>query len=483
MSCKIMEMARPKRFELLTPRFVGMPKRLLSDTQLVSPVLSNACSAATSCISACVGVSRRVYPNPMQKFPRVSRKVSLTDRFVRALKASDQRVEVGDAGCRGLSIRCTPAGVKTWTFAYKLNGRMRRITFGEYPAVGLSEARTQADERRGQRGAGKDPRALQDAERAAQAQAALTFAELCERYIEHRRSGGKISWKTDEGYLKRPKVKFGGRPAVSLTKRELMDFFETIAGTSKSSANRTQSTVRTMLGWAADRDLIPSNFLAGLKKVGGKENEKDRVLTGEEIRAFLALLADPDGKVTETVRLALKGILLTAQRPGEVAGMMLSELHDLDGTAPHWIIPRLRTKNKKTEHTVPLSPVAVRLIREALEISKGYAKSKNDMPVFASRFDEVTALARHSLSQAVRRIVNDKKFAKFTPHDLRRTAATLAQSLRVPREYVKALLNHKDGDVTAIYARWHMFQEKREAAMAIEAAVLPLIHAPATLAA
>jgi integrase len=419
----------------------------------------------------------------MRKFPRVSRKASLTDRFLRALKGSDRRTEVGDAGCRGLSIRCTPAGIKTWTFAYKLNGRMRRITLGEYPALGLSEARTQADERRAQRQAGKDPRAVQCAERAAQVQTTLTFGELCERYIEHVKASGKISWKTDEGYLKRPKAKFGKRPVVSLTKRELMDFFETIARTSKSSANRTQSTVRTMWGWAADRDHIAMNFLAGVKKVGGKENEKDRVLTTDELRAFFAALADADLEATETVRMALKGILLTAQRPGEVAGMMLSELHDLSGSEPHWIIPRLRTKNKKTEHTVPLSPAAVRLVLEALEISKEYAKGKNDSPVFASRFEGVTTLARHSLSQAVRRIVGDKKFAKFTPHDLRRTAATLAQSLRVPRDYVKALLNHKDGDVTAIYARWHMFEAKREAAMAIEAAVLPLMSAPVALAA
>jgi integrase len=70
------------------------------------------------------------------------------------------------------------------------------------------------------------------------------------------------------------------------------------------------------------------------------------------------------------------------------------------------------------------------------------------------------------------------KFAKkFTPHDLRRTAATLAQSRRVPRDHVKALLNHQDGDVTATYARWHMFPEKREAVMAIEAAVLSLMPA------
>jgi integrase len=109
------------------------------------------------------------------------------------------------------------------------------------------------------------------------------------------------------------------------------------------------------------------------------------------------------------------------------------------------------------------------------------------MPVFASRFENATTVARHSLSQAVRRILAHEIFAnriaKFTPHDLRRTSATLAQSLRIPRDYVKALLNHKDGDVTAIYARWHMFEEKREAAIAIEAAVVPLMSAPLPLAA
>jgi integrase len=106
-------------------------------------------------------------------------------------------------------------------------------------------------------------------------------------------------------------------------------------------------------------------------------------------------------------------------------------------------------------------------------------REKNDRPVFAGRFDGVKTLARHSLSQAVRRILKDEKykgkFAKFTPHDLRRTAATLAQSLRVPRDNVKALLNHSDGDVTSIYARWHMFDEKREAVLAIEKGLSPLM--------
>jgi hypothetical protein len=122
---------------------------------------------------------------------------------------------------------------------------------------------------------------------------------------------------------------------------------------------------------------------------------------------------------------------------------------------------------------VPLSAATVLLIRGGLDASKDGWQGKNDRPVFAKRFEGVKNLARHSL-----RIVEDKTLDRF---DLRRTAATLAQSQRVPRDYVKALLNYSDGDVTAIYARWHIFDEKREAATAIEAAVLPLISASSAL--
>lgn len=353
---------------------------------------------------------------------------------------------------------------------------MRRLSLGEYPSVSLEEARRRADERRRQRNDGIDPRAERDREHAAQSQADITFSDLCDRYIEHVKARGKVSWKTDEGYLKRPRAKFGTRAVAAITKRELLDFLEIVAQTSKASANRTQSTLRTVWGWAAERDLIPMNFLAGVKRVGGKETEKDRVLTVDELKAFFAILNDEKAGITEAVRLALKVVLLTAQRPGEVAGMMKSELHDLDGAQPHWIIPALRTKNKKAEHTVPLSAAAVQLIRSALEIgAPEEGEDRKDRPVFASRYESVEALARHSLSQAVRRLIEDKEIAAFTPHDLRRTAATLVQAARLPVDYVKALLNHNDKGVTGVYARWHMFEEKRDAGLAIEQATASLL--------
>jgi integrase len=403
-------------------------------------------------------------------------KTILNDRALKALKATSVRVELSDAECKGLTFRCTPAGVKSWTFAYRVRflnkdgeweSKMRRMTLGEYPALGLAAARGAADERRKQLKDGTDPTAQRDRERVEQAKPDTPFATVCELYLEHVKEHGKLSWKTDKGYLNRPKAKFGKRAASTITRREVMDHLEDIARISKSSANRTQSTLRTLWGWAAERDYVGMNFLAGVKKVGGKEAEKERVLTLDELKTFFAAL--DDANTTDTVRRALKLILLTAQRPGEVAGMMRSELHDLDGTAPHWIIPAARTKNKKAEHTVPLSPAAVRLIGEALSVPQDEEPGANDRAVFASKFEGVTTLARHSLSQAVRRIVVDNKLKPFTPHDLRRTAATIVQAARLPVDFVKALLNHNDKGVTGIYARHHMFEEKREAIMAIEA--------------
>jgi hypothetical protein len=55
-----------------------------------------------------------------------------------------------------------------------------------------------------------------------------------------------------------------------------------------------------------------------------------------------------------------------------------------------------------------------------------------------------------------------------------RNACRFVQAARLPIDFVKALLNHNDKGVTGVYARWHMFDEKREAVNAIGVAVFGL---------
>jgi hypothetical protein len=56
-----------------------------------------------------------------------------------------------------------------------------------------------------------------------------------------------------------------------------------------------------------------------------------------------------------------------------------------------------------------------------------------------------------------------------------RGSISISLAARMPVDFVKAFLNHNDKGPTGINARWHMFEEKHEAVMAIEAAVLPLM--------
>ena len=96
--------------------------------------------------------------------------------------------------------------------------------------------------------------------------------------------------------------------------------------------------------------------------------------------------------------------------------------------------------------------------------------------VFASKFAERARLARHSLSQALGRIIEDLdesgddadtvanlKADRPTPHDLRRTLATGMARLGIPRDDRLAVLAHSYGDVHEIYDQYERLPQKRAA--------------------
>src|SRR5215203_2857218 len=97
--------------------------------------------------------------------------------------------------------------------------------------------------------------------------------------------------------------------------------------------------------------------------------------------------------------------------------------------------------------------------------------------MFASRFVSRDTLARHSLSQALRRtivrleatgddaeVVETLKAEPPTPHDFRRTVATGMAALGIPREDRLAVLAHLQGDVHgSVYDKYERLKEKRAA--------------------
>jgi integrase len=164
------------------------------------------------------------------------------------------------------------------------------------------------------------------------------------------------------------------------------------------------------------------------------------------------------------VRIALKLILVTAQRPGEVA---LAAWKEFDLERRVWTIPPERSKNGQ-EHDVPLSALAVTLIRHP---RRCFGDTQYLIPSRCWNAREGAPITVRALSQGVRDCRRHFCLARFTPHDLRRTAASVMTANGTPRLHVERILNHTIDDVAEIYDRHDYMREKRAGLEVLERAI------------
>jgi integrase len=397
--------------------------------------------------------------NPVtQKLPRITQiqqwgsdtamPVELSEKTIRQIVvAKGERVDLVDSRCRGLMLRVSSTK-RSWSFVYRdrTAGKTERIHLGSYPETGLARARDLADAARRQTREGGSPRRSLQAEQQA-SRTAITFGELCDQFIEIYAKPRKRSWMGDQFNLAQAAAAIGAdRPAREVTRGDLVRFLEAKASTTPTQANRVHASLNTALNWAAQRETLPANPLAGVKKQSA-ERPKERALSDVELAPFLRGLVGPDAPARQTTR-GLMFILATACRPAEAAGLTFDEI---DMSAATWTLPAARSKNKRS-HQVPLSGLALDLI--------GVGEAG---PVFVSPARPGLSIRRDSLANASARLANKLAIAPFTPHDLRRTAATILERKGVPFSVIGALLNHSKAGVTAVYARHDFAAEKRSA--------------------
>ena len=170
----------------------------------------------------------------------------------------------------------------------------------------------------------------------------------------------------------------------------------------------------------------------------------------------------PTAQIADEGKLALQFQLLTAQRCGEVLALRWDET-DLPKEWPEnalvasawWTIPAAKAKNRK-EHRVPLSCQALDILARARVLNPD-----RQTVVPSPRGDK--PMVETALGRAVNRNLDHFKVPAFTPHDLRRTAATHMTTLEVPRLVVSKLLNHVDSEITGRYDRHSYDAQKLDA--------------------
>lgn len=391
--------------------------------------------------------------------------MKFTDVTTRNLKPTGKKYYVREAN--GFTLRVLPSGVKTWLYIYTIDQKRRELNLGTYPHVSLADARAKhADALKVFRNGG-DPGEL---ERQAKddRKKALAVADLVDEYINKHAKPRKRTWAEDDRILKKDVVPAWGKvKAADICKRDIVLLLEGIVERgAPRGANNTAKIIRKMFNFAVERDIVEVSPFLGVK-LPAPIVHRDRALTADEIRALWNSL--DACKISGEIKRALRLILITVQRPGEVIGMHTSEI---DGR--WWTIPAERSKNKRA-HRIYLSDLAMEIIGD-IE-GKGYIfpcpHTKKTQPIAVTA---VAHVVRRNISVPVvhqGKPVFDKNGEPvtenrlgvefFRPHDLRRTAATFLAEMGFMDEVIDAVLNHVKTGIIKVYNLYRYDREKQQA--------------------
>jgi integrase len=423
----------------------------------------------------------------------------LTERKIEQLAPESGRKDrlVFDDAQRGLAVRVTASGGRTYLCQYTIHGQKWRVPLGSFSAVSLAKAREAAAGIMGDVAKGRNPaadrKAAAAAERARRARNRLTLRVLIEDWKRLHLSGRRSTYAAEAvRALHHAFANDLDDPAENLDRTAVLRALDALmrrrkrivgegAGKARGSAitGRTAAYGRAAFTWAIKRGLVGANPFAALPIAKGAA-KRERVLSDAEV----AEIWQAAGEASEPFGPIIRLLILTGQRRGEVAGMTWSELSE-DLTT--WSLPGERTKNG-IAHNVPLGAPVRGLLKAFVWKEPGLRTGQLVFPGLSGTPFAGWSKAKVALDRAIigRRAVAAQSCGKapapLTPwnvHDLRRTVATGLQRLGVRLEVTEAILNHISGSrggIAGVYQRHDWATEKRAALDAWADHVISLVE-------
>lgn len=394
-------------------------------------------------------------------------RVALTDRMIRALPApaNGKRIVFDhhrDAP-KGFGVRIMATGTKTFVLRYRTKAGAARIqAIGLYPAWTLTAARLEATAIRQRVDRGEDPLGQRREERAEP-----TIADLVDDF-DKARLGDLASGAEIRRYFDRDLIPALGRRKVrTIKRRDIIALVEARALEAPRAAALLLTYIKLLMGFAEDREIVEVSPATGIKGIRINKRmgtvKRGRTLDDAEIRAFW-LGAESCG-IHRLTAIALKLILVTGQRPGEVIGMRHDEI---DGNV--WTLPASRRKTG-TGHVVHLTETALALLSEArAEVSRLAKRRGWPESPFIFEFREGTPGTTAAMSKALTRYSDalgnrdNPDWGHWTPHDLRRTCRTRLAEIGIPQEIAERVIGHTAQGVVGVYDQ-HKYQHEIRAAL------------------
>jgi integrase len=363
----------------------------------------------------------------------------LTDLFVSTRKGGDRDELIWDVKQPGLALSVRTTGKKGWKVIYRHHGRPRWLHLGDVRSIRLADARRLAAKIVLDVIEGKDPAAQRKAERMNG-----SFADLASQYVELHAKKHNKSWRQAERLVQRHLLPpWGKLKATAISRADVRAVMVRIGA--PIVANQVLAAASAIFSWAARQEIVAVNPVAGVDR--NPTASRERVLSDAEIKLLWPRLDH-----------GLKLILLSGQRPGEVAAMQAA--HIVEGW---WQMPGKPqgdwpgTKNGR-DHRVWLSEPALDLIEAHLADRGGVNRSGTLM----------------------KRLVAAIGIERATPHDLRRTALTTITRLGFGRDAMDRIANHRTSSVTDVYDRHGYEAEDKRIIAAVARHVLSLVERTTT---
>ena len=284
----------------------------------------------------------------------------LTDTKLRGLKPKAKVYRVADTN--GLCIEVRTTGAKQWRYRYRYAGKPSMAALGEYPAMGLADARAERDRMRALVKGGANPAHVARVERAAQAERAETTfgAVAAELLAKREREGlGAGSVQRERRLIEKDMAGIAGLPVADVTAPALLAALRKLE---KRGVIETAHRARTLAGQVFRYAIAtgrakcnPAADLAGaleLPKVQHFASITEPAKVGELLRTVQGYGGSP---VTVA---ALRLAPLVFVRPGE---LRQARWADIDLDASEW---RFIASKTGTPHIVPLSEQAVAILRD-----------------------------------------------------------------------------------------------------------------------
>lgn len=296
----------------------------------------------------------------------------LTDTACRNAKHKAKPYKLSDGG--GLRLFVTPTA-KLWNMAYRFGGKQKKLSFGAYPDVKLTDARAKRDAAKVQLANGINPGSAKQEAKRVQA-AALTFGEWADAWLEKERQlwdqrtmNGKdrfvayLAGPVGEDGKRIPK-EFGPLLIPAVKRPDVLIFLKKFEqeGTLETR-DRVRSTGENICTYADVEGTDYNPFRNLGKQLMANVSEPRPALTDPEAVATLfQTIAAPfeRARFKDVVGHAQRFISLTVVRPGEIA---TAEWSDFDFTRARWTISAEKMKMEK-EHVVPLSRQALAILEQ-----------------------------------------------------------------------------------------------------------------------